>query len=265
MLRFQIYISVAFFFFCGLGAAMGQKAAYITVEGSSVAIDNLVMQDSIAGNRQLYSASFTINISDATEVQKVLNALQVNYFKTVPTNISIIHSRGAVNPALFDRLYRSANVLLMSLDKLEGGSRNVLKLAVKIRAGQLTETTGVTVKQPTLARAVQASNYLIEIPNLPTQRIATVSGLELKNNPIITLEISVADIAAWQQWLSSPGKKTNGAIFLMAPNMRDKIRVLHLVNAELVSITQNIVMNDDRIQRFTVLLKPAMLVLDEVK
>ena len=260
----QKYFLLAAILFCSHSLLMAQRTAAVAIDGSTVNIDNLVMQDSAAGNRLFYSASFTFNITDGVDLQKILNSLQVAHIKNTTVGLSIIYS-GGINPSATERKYSAATVMQMTASKLEAAGRSAFKMEVKIRSAQLTEIANVNIKSSPAARTLLAYNFRIEIPGIATDRIAVVSGLELRTNPLISFEISMADIASWQQWIGSPGKKINGSIFMLAPNMRDRIKVFQLVSMELVSITQTINPNEERAQRFTALVRPAMLVLDEVK
>ncbi|MBC7937367.1 MAG: hypothetical protein H7Y86_18640 [Rhizobacter sp.] len=65
---------------CG-SAAVDQRSAFIAIVGNTVGIDNLLLQDSLAGSKYIYTASFDMSISDGVSLQQILNSLQVAYFK----------------------------------------------------------------------------------------------------------------------------------------------------------------------------------------
>jgi hypothetical protein len=240
-------------------ASIAQRAVYITIDGNTVPVDNLLMSDSVAAGRAYYSASFILSVTDDPSFYYIQQALQKGN-----ANVSVFYTRSAGTTT--ERQYRSVALVQIKLPKLDAANRAVCKMEVKIRSGQLSEkTTAAIVYKGSKAKAILSSSYSVSMDNLPTTRVASITGLELKNNALISFEISARDIDAWSQWLNSPGKKLNGSIFLLAPDFIDKIKQIKLDNAELVSVTRNIIANDDRIERFIAVVKVADISMEDVK
>lgn len=237
--------------FCLSLTSIAQRAVYITIDGNTIPVDHLLMNDSVAGGKVYYSASFVLPVTDDPAFQFIYQALQKGN-----VNVSVFYTRSAGTTT--ERQYRSIALQQMQLSKLEAAGRTACKLEVKMRSGQVVEKANATVAyKGNKGRQVLVSNYTVSLDNLPAGLIAGIGNVEFKNNALLSFEVSARNINEWNQWFSSPGKKINGSIFLLAPNMRDKLIQIRLTNAELVSVTQNITVNDERLERFVAVVKVA--------
>ena len=243
--------------FCLGNIVVAQTAAYISIDGNTVPINNLLMTDSVVGGRPLYTASFVMPVNIDPAILYIQNTLHKG-----ANNVSIIYSRAI--GATIERQYRAVTVLQMLVPKLDATSRNSVKMEVKIRSTQVGEAANekFLYKNDFRSTAVLISNFSASIGNLPTNYIASINGLELKSNCLLTFEISVRDIEAWKQWFNSPGKKMNGSVVLLSPNMRHSLKQFSLTSVEPVSMTHNIVTNGNNLERFLVVLKVASISLN---
>ncbi|RYY66414.1 MAG: hypothetical protein EOO13_15815 [Chitinophagaceae bacterium] len=235
--------------FCMTHSAFAQRSAFISIDGFVVPVDQLVMHDSIIAGRVSYSAAFVISASGDPAFQSLLTALQRGN-----ATVSVFWTR--TGNVFTERQYKSVNVLQLQFSKFDAASRSLLKAEVKLRSPQVSETANAKLEYKNPRNpAFMSSNFSVTLDGLPTDRLVTVSGLELKNNSLCSFEISARDIDAWYNWLNSPLKKLNGGIVLLAPNLRDRLATFKLANVELVSLTQNITTNDSNLERFTVVVR----------
>ena len=238
--------------------SIGQRTSYLSINGQTMPVDNLILQDSLTTGGIAYTASVSMNLNEDPATPYILNALQKGN-----VNISIFYVSVNGN---FERQYRNAFVVQLELAKLDAFSRNGAKLELKFRSAQMTETTTtnfVYKNKPT--RVLMASNFVLALENLPSNAATSVTGLELKNNSMISLEIGGRDLNAWKEWFNATGKKRSGSIALMSANMKDKIMQFNLSNAELIAITQNINSNDNTVERLKAVLKVATISMENPK
>ncbi len=207
------------------------------------------MQDSIANGRTFYTASFTINFSNEASLIYIMSALQKN-----TGVLSFTYSKGG---SFSERQYQGYSLVQADFSSLNASSRQeALKLAVVVRSMQVTDKANVKFSEKSAAaRMIASSNFAASFDNLPSNRIVSISGLQAKNNYVLRLEISAVDLEGWAKWMSSPGKRINGSIALLAPNMSETILQIKLSSVEIISLTQNIHLSDERLDRFTVLLR----------
>lgn len=256
MKKSKILLLVISLFFNILSFA--QRQTYISINGNSSTIENLLMQDSLAAGRTYYTATFTFSLNNDPALLNILNAL-----KKGGATVSFLYTRSSTG--ITERQYLAATVLLADFSKLNAvASRETLKMEVSIRTSQVIEKVNTGFKyKPTQAKVILAPNFLIKFDNLPTNRVVTVTDLQLKNNSLLRLEIAAADLDSWAKWMRSPGKRINGSIALLAPNMTDQLMLVKLSNIEIVGLTQNIIVADERLERFTVLLRVGDIAISE--
>lgn len=242
---------------CAL-VTIGQRTSYLSINGETMPVDNLILQDSVTTGGITYTASVSMNLNEDPATPHLLNALQKGN-----VNISIIYVR--VN-GTFERQYRNAFVVQLELSKLDAFSRNGAKMELKIRSAQMTESANTNfVYKNKPARVLMASNFMVTFENLPSSAVTSVTGLELKNNSLISLEIAGRDLNAWKEWFNATGKKRSGSISLLSANMKDKIMQFNLSNTELIAITQNINSNDNTLERLKAVLKVAAISMENPK
>lgn len=246
MKKSKLFIFASLFFCIN---SFAQRQAFITIDGQSKRIENLAMQDSAANGRTFYTASFTINLSNDASLLYIMSALQQN-----TGALSFAYSKGG---SFSERQYQGYNLLQADFSSLNAASRQeALKLAVVVRSMQVTDKSNVKFSDKnTAARTVASSNFSASFDNLPSNRIVYISGLQAKNNHTLRLEISAADLEGWAKWTNSPAKRINGSIALLAPNLSETIMQIKLSSVEIISLTQNINLNDERLERFTVILR----------
>ena len=247
------------FLFCVGIATIAQKAAFVSIDGNIMPIDNLLMQDSVVGGKINYISSFTMPVNTDAAGQFILNALQKG-----SVNVSIFYTRSVGTTT--ERQYNAVNTVQLQFMPLDAASKNPLKIEVKFRSLQVSEKADVKlVYKNSGARLLLNSFFSVSLDNLPTTRISGISGLELKNNVLVSFEISVTDIEAWSKHFNTQGKKINGTIALLAPNLRDKLKQIKLSGIELVSLTQSINLIADKVERFTVVAKVAAVLIEDAK
>ena len=223
-----------------------QRAAYLQADGQNVAVNNLLMHDSLGGGKIHYSVSFAIPVNNDPAFVAVLNSLQ-----KMTGNFSVFFTR---NGAVFtERQYRGATVTQVQLSKLDASAKTPARLEVKFSTTQVTEQANASFNQPLKKFTPAISNsFSIALGNLPASRIAVMGPIDFKPNALVSLEIAGVDMDAWRKQFSSVGKKLNGNLLMLAPNLADKLQQFTLNNVELVSITQSVDANSERIERFMV-------------
>ena len=238
--------------------SIAQRATYIGINGNILPIEHLIIQDSLSAGRIEHTAAFSLPLQDHASLQYILTALQRS-----SATVSIFYT--GANSVTTERQYRSPATVQFQLSRLDATGRSNLKAEIRIRSSAVEEKINTTFiyKNPG-NRPILASNFALVIEKMPTTYVQSITGLELKNNGLLSFEVSVREIESWKQWFAN-AKKLNGSIFLLAPNMRDKLKEIKLVDLELICITQSILTNDDRTERFKAVVKVGAVSFFDVK
>ncbi|MFT3981000.1 MAG: hypothetical protein QM687_11055 [Ferruginibacter sp.] len=258
-------LSIVFFsIIFSAGNAFAQRINLLSIGDNTVIIDSVYMQDSVAGGRLISTVSFSINLNESEPLSAVLNVLQASLLKNAPVDMMIV-SGNAISS--FKKIYTAATTLEFSFPRLDGSARSVARVAVKIRSASARseENGGPASFKGGSSRAVLSSNYSVSLNGLPANRVAGINFAQLRGTHWVQVDISAADIEQWNNWLSSGGKRMDGSVFLLAPDMRTRVKEIKLLGAEIVSLSRSAVNNDERVQRFTVLLKVNNILLESLK
>ena len=233
--------------------SFAQNSRSLSIDQFNVPVDNLMLLDSVAGGRMIYTAVMDIAMRD-NESGSVIKTFYAGLLNNKQLNLSI-KTTDASGKVFEERVYVNAIVQEILLPVMDAADKNMMKIQVKIRANSLSlKNDGLSsVKMASPGRAaVMTANYRLTLGGLPAKRIAKIGSIRIVNNQLSTfsLEVSETDAGPWQNWLlSQASKKEQGMIEWLAPNMQDVIFRIDLYEVDIISAGGNYVNNSQAIQR----------------
>lgn len=221
-----------------------QSTIVLQLEKNNIRVDNLIFSDALGPENQLqHSASFEFSLADDAATQNILRILQVYTKEKSMRQMNFVTTNYAGDP-LQERFYDNVVVEEILFNELDAASMAPFKATVKIRAGSVKIQKGnakpdLVIK--TKRRALTA-NFSISLGNLPTTRVAKISGLSIKPGEgaytHLTLEVLAMDGAAWNQWFltgAAGQRKEKGNIQLLAPDLKGVMFSFPLYDVEIIS------------------------------
>ena len=197
-----------------------------------------------------------------------------------------IHACNQKGESMAVREYRDAHISEVSMPALDGASKEPAYMTIKLAPEEIKYLPGTGQKiEGTIAPATKkwlCSNFRFELGSLPTARVAKIDSWKweakvIKDEvgqfriptkhvssvvvPNITLYISTADIAPWQDWHRSfliegectEADELTGAITFLAPNLSDELGRVELQNVGMVSLeNEGFEANKEGVSRFKV-------------
>ncbi len=223
-----------------------QSSTVLQLEKNSIQVDNLIFSDVLGPENQLqHTASFEFPLADDAATQNILRNLQVYTREKSMRQMNFVTINYAGDP-LQERFYESVVVEEITFNALDAASMTLFKATVKIRAGSVKIQKGGTKPDPVTKnkRRALSANFRISLGNLPTTRVAKISGLSIKpgdgSYTNLTIEVLAMDGAAWNQWFLTGAaglRKEKGNIQLFAPDLKGVLYSFPLYDVEIVSYT----------------------------
>ncbi|RYD82352.1 MAG: hypothetical protein EOP53_03970 [Sphingobacteriales bacterium] len=236
------------------------------IGNSTLPIDSLYMQDSLVNGRLASTAAFSINLAEGEIQPPVLNILQASLFKNAPVDISIWYGS---HQNSIQRNYTAAVIVefvLPELNASDGRATATVMVRLKSNSVKSNENAGPLVFTPKeRPRPLLKSNFTASFGDLPAARFSNIRFSKNAAGNWVTVETSIADIEAWSNWLTNGSKKMDASVYLLAPDMRTRVKQVKLLGAEAVSIKRSFIKTEERIQRFTLLFKVANILLEDAK
>lgn len=184
------------------------------------------------------------------------------------------------------RAYSDCYITEVGLPALDGASKDAVYVNCKIepRIIRYEKGTGDKIKGDENAKSKDflCSNFKVELGGLPCERVAKVGALkwtqkivkdevgafrEAMKEPAalevsdLELDISMADIDAWQDWhksfvidgMCSDGDELSGSITLLGPDMKTELLVVELLHVGIMSLAAaDVEANKEEVARFKV-------------
>lgn len=223
-----------------------QSTTQLQLEKNNIQVENLSFTDALGPENQLqHTASFDFFLSDDAATQNILRILQVYTKEQASRQLNFVTLNYAGDP-IQERFYDHAVVEEILFNALDATTKAPFKATVKIRAGSVKIQKGGT--RPELAprnkRRAFTANFSISLGNLPTARVAKISGMSIKpgdgSYTNLTIEVMAIDGAAWNQWFLTGAaglRKEKGNILLLAPDLKGVLCNFSLYDVEIVSYT----------------------------
>lgn len=254
------------------GSAQGSNR-YLTWGQNIVAIDNLVIMDSIqTGSRvAAYTAAFDIIPNGTVESKQVLSELVTasRMGNTIPAmTLCRVNNRLDL---VEERTWNNVAIPEVVLPEMNGMSGSLTKIRFAITAASATvkndEKSRLSLPKIEAQRVGVTSNFRFRVGTLPEGRVAKVSSLNMKGNsgqPLsFFIELSAEDAKEWAGWLmNSAGglKKEPGMLELLGRDMRPLLQI-DLGGLEIFSYATSYSSNQQFAQRVTIGLRaPALLI-----
>ena len=257
----------------------------------------------IEGQRQLVHSiegGSAVGIVVANGTDKRINGVRYEdiVFTTQPTNLpkpvlDAINGKGTTLNGGIDYLdfdfkgqrrvaFQNATVSAIRFPALDGSSKDVALVEVALAPQQTREDTPggdlKSIGSASKQKAALRSAFRVVIPDLPAERVATVSAIEVRAKraegagvgteraptkapteleiPNIKLTMSPVDVKPWQQWLektlSETGSKQEKTmrVELLDPSMKTALASVDLSGVGIVAIrTPKTEANSEAIQR----------------
>jgi hypothetical protein len=165
------------------------------------------------------------------------------------------------------REFQDAHISELTMPALDASSKEPAYMTVKFNPGKIRYKNStrlpIQVDVGAIAKKWMASNFSIELGDLPCDHVAKIDSFTVKQKikkdksgvarrskkypsiievPNLKLSISMADIPLWQQWFHSfiVGGKHNdvldGAITFLGSDLKDELARLDLKNVGIISM-----------------------------
>ncbi len=215
----------------------------------SVPADNVIIKDSSANNKMIYTVVFHLKLKVMDELKGILGELQSSLANNKPVSISL-YRVDFDSKVVEERVYDAANVETMELSELDGGAKSEARIRIKIRSSVLQILPGSDKKMPLFdnrkGAAVLACNFKLQLGELPCKYLVNVSFLNLtaEGKPCdFILETALMDAKEWHKWLmeASKGsqKKLDGSLLLLAPDFSNTLFEIKLKEVQMTLYHEN--------------------------
>jgi hypothetical protein len=178
--------------------------------------------------------------------------------------------------------FQDALLSAITWPALDGASKEAALMRLAITPSSIKEDAGgggAPGKLASKQKQALASTFRVEIPGLPTNRVATVAPIEIRARSTgggagevrkqpagvsgydvsnIKLTVSAVDIADWRKWhddavINGGSQEKTMRVILLGPNMKDEIVSLDLSGVGIVAIRPDAaVANSEKVARVEV-------------
>ena len=217
----------------------------VTLNNFSTYLQNFFATDSF---KSPHTASFEFDLNPSNDSKKILS----NLLSAIQNNQSleiVFREVNSQNQVVSQKDYKSTTVNEILFSDLNGGSKDILRIQVKVQAQDASETDGANETAPQLpasGKAALCANFKLTVGKLPTQRVSRISSIRI-NNPgsygylNFSVEIQRVDSKPWKDWYTSGaggGRREDATLSLMDANFSTEVASIYLSQVEIVSVSE---------------------------
>jgi len=220
---------------------------YVSIDKNTVLVDNLTILDSMgAENKMMHMAAFDFTISNAKNVQQLLQQLSAGMQANKEMDICFSKYNTLQGKITEERFYYSAILQQIIVPAFNATAvRSTVKLRVFIRGiktdAVVNPKSEVIIPKADKVSNAMVSNFKLILGALPTNRVRMLQAMTVMiaaPGPVATAaELVSIDNAAWRQAFNNGAGQSipEGRIELLSPNLRDVITTIYLYNIRLNS------------------------------
>jgi len=185
-------------------------ADYIILDGMTVRVNNLSTFDSLRSPHRIY---FEMSIGTG-DTKKALNSLLAGLQGQVGS--LIFKSTNMQFQVIAEKDYRGITINEISFTDLNGASRDIPKVRVRMLAQDMTEkaATGETLR-PQLGIAITkqaaSNNFRLTLGSLTTSRVSAIYNMRIGKATggalYFNVDVERQDAKAWKEWFNSGAAK----------------------------------------------------------
>jgi hypothetical protein len=185
-------------------------ADFLILDGMTVRVANLSTLDSLRNPHRIY---FEMSIG-TSDTKKALNSLLAGLQGQVGS--LIFKSTNMQFQVIAEKDYRGITINEISFTDLNGSSRDISKVRVRVLAQDMTEKTAtgeILRPQPGIAitKPLASNNFRLTLGSLTTSRVAAVYNMRIGKatggSLYFNVDVERQDAKAWKDWFNSGGAK----------------------------------------------------------
>ena len=177
--------------------------------------------------------------------------------------------------------FQDAHLTAVTWPALDGSSKDAAYLGLALSPASTRQSSGgadAKTKFGGKQKQALAANFRVEVPGLPTNRVASVAPIEIRARATeggdgtvrkptagvagydvsnVKLSISAVDATDWRKWhedmvVKGESQEKTMRVILLEPNMKDELVSLDLGGVGIVSVREPMVGNSEKIARIEV-------------
>jgi len=181
---------------------------FIIIDGMTVRVVNLSTLDSLRSPHRLY---FEVTIG-TDETKKILNSLLAGLQGQVGS--LIFKSTNMQFQVIAEKDYRGITINEISFTDLNGTSKDIPKVRVRMLAQDMTEKPGTneTLRpQLSMTKLAASNNFRLTLGSLTTSRVAAIYNMRIGKATggalYFNVDVSRQDAKEWKDWFNASAAK----------------------------------------------------------
>ena len=233
--------------------AYASYADFIIIDGMTVRVVNLSTLDSLRSPHRVY---FEMSLG-TDDTKKALNSLLAGLQGQVGS--LIFKSTNMQFQVIAEKDYRGISINEISFTDLNGTSRDIPKVRVRMLAQDMTEKPGTNeTLRPQLGMTKQAAsnNFRLTLGSLTTSRVAAINNMRIGKatggSLYFNVDVARQDAKEWKDWFNSGGakdQKQDGMIVWTDNSFNNALFSLQFQGVEFMSVFEN--NSDQQMMPFT--------------